>query len=306
MENTTVVSGKSGLIKAEGKLVIQDFAEVMAGFMPGKEIESEAFMLGDTPLTIRVYPNGDLDATKGHVSLFLFNRGDDDINVKCQLITDLETRNFSYTKLANAGEFGWGMFLTHAQCAEAYKEKDFVVEAKLEMLGEVTKIIGEQQSASKKRKLNVLENAYNKMTGANFILVFEGVQVPCHKHILAAASPVLEAMVENKHKEAIEGKANIKLSADVGEAFVRFIYTGDVQEELLKENASAFLEMGELYDLQEMKDIAETELLSQLNKENMVQMVALGELYRAEVIFAAALKMTKVNMSWLRNQVYSI
>ena len=144
------------------------------------------------------------------------------------------------------------------------------------------------------------------MTGANFILVFEGVQVPCHKHLLAAASPVLEAMVENKHKEAIEGKANIKLSADVGEAFVRFIYTGDVQEELLKENASAFLEMGELYDLQEMKDIAETELLSQLNKENMVQMVALGELYRAEVIFAAALKMTKVNMSWLRNQVYSI
>ena len=75
---------------------------------------------------------------------------------------------------------------------------------------------------------------------------------------------------------------------------------------MLKEHASAFLEMGELYDLQEMKDIAETELLSQLNKENMVQMVALGELYRAEVIFAAALKMTKVNMSWLRNQVYSI
>ena len=306
MENTTVFSGRTGIIKASAKLVIKDFVEVMPGFKPGRSIESEIFLLGDTPFTIKVYPNGVHDENEGHVGIFLNNRGgDDDISVKCQLITDLETRNFNYTKLAKAGEFGWGMFLTHAQCAEAYKEKDFVVEAKLEMPGELTKIVG-KQSASKKRKLNVLENAYNKMTGANFILVFEGVQVPCHKHILAAASPVLEAMVENKHKEAIEGKANIKLSADVGEAFVRFIYTGVVQEELLKENASAFLEMGELYDLQEMKDIAETELLSQLNKENMVQMVALGELYRAEVIFAAALKMTKVNMSWLRNQVYSI
>ena len=160
-------------------------------------------------------------------------------------------------------------------------------------------------SAPKKRKFDVWEKVHNKMARTDFILVFEGQEVPCHKHVLAAASPVLEAMVENKHREAIESKANIKLSAEVGRAFLRYIYVGEVQEDLLKEHTSAFLEMGEMYELNELKDMAEKALLSQLDKENMVEMVYIGELFRAEDIFEAALKMTKINMTWLRNQVYS-
>ena len=314
MDNTTVVSAKSGLIKAEGKLVIQDFADVMAGFRPGKKIESEAFMLGDTPVTIAVYPNGEVDEYKGHVSIFLYNNGDDDINVKCQLITDVEKREFGYDVPltakggGNPGR-GYSKFLSHAACAEAYKDKDFVVTAKLETDGdEVVKIFGRQSdaaSAPKKRKFNVWENVHDKMVRADFTLVFEGEEVPCHKHVLAAASPVLEAMVENKHREAVDSKADINLSAEVGRVFVRFIYTGEVQEDIMKEHASAFLELGEMYDLQELKDMAEMELLSQLEKENMVEMISIGEIFRAEDIFEAALKMTKINMTWLRNQVYS-
>ena len=114
------------------------------------------------------------------------------------------------------------------------------------------------------------------------------------------------AMVENKHREAIESKANFKLSADVGRALLRYIYTGYVSEVMLKENTSAFLEMGEMYELNELKDMAERELLGQLHKENMVEMIYLGELFRAEDIFEAALKMTKINMTWLRNQVWSM
>ena len=305
MDNTTVVSAKSGLIKAEGKLVIKDFAEEMAGFKPGMMIESEAFMLGDTPLTIWVYPNGALDEDKGHVSLFLINCGDAEISVKGQVITDLETKNFS-TKVVKAQELIWVKFLTHAQCAEAYKEKDFVVEAKLEMLGEVQVIVGKQSaSASKKRKLNVWENVYNEMSGADFTLVFEEEEVPCHKHILAAASPVFKAMVENNtYSEAIQSQANIKLSAEVGQAFLRFIYTGEMQEDVMKENAPAFLEMGQMFFLQELKDMAERKLLSQLDKTNMVRLAFLGDHFGAEDIFEAALKMIKINMAWLRHQVY--
>ena len=58
-----------------------------------------------------------------------------------------------------------------------------------------------------------------------------------------------------------------------------------------------------MYDLQELKDMTEVKLLGQLKKENMVEMISMGELYRAENIFEAALKMTKNNMTWLRNQV---
>ena len=134
-------------------------------------------------------------------------------------------------------------------------------------------------------------------------LVFDGVEVPCHKIILAAASPVLKAMVENKHREAIECKANIELTKEVGQGFVQFIYTGNLEEVLLKENPAAFLAMGEMYDIRELKDMAETELLIQLDKENMVAMSSIGEIFRADDILEAALKMTKANMPWLRSQV---
>ena len=98
----------------------------------------------------------------------------------------------------------------------------------------------------------------------------------------------------------------MKLSAKIGRAFVQYIYTSEVQEDVLKDHAKAFLSLGEMYNLEEMKDMAEKELLSQLEKENMVEMLSIGETYRAEDIFEAALKMTKVNIAWLRSQVYSI
>ena len=139
------------------------------------------------------------------------------------------------------------------------------------------------------------------------VLVFDGQEVPCHKHILAAASSVLEAMVENNHKEAIECKANIvELTEEAGRAFVRFMYTGKVEKAVMREHASAFLAMGEMYDLKELKDLAEKELMGQLTKQNMVELIDIGEFFRAEDLFEAALKITKANMTWLRSQVVVI
>ena len=80
-------------------------------------------------------------------------------------------------------------------------------------------------------------------------------------------------------------------------------YTGDLEQDVLKEQAPAFLALGEMYDLQELKSLAEEEMLLQLAKENMVQMISLGEIFRADAIFEAALRTTKVNMTWLRSQV---
>ena len=302
MENTTVVDATSGINKVTGKLVIKNLIGVMAGFKPGKFIASEKFMLGEHPLAIKVYPNGRTDETKGHVSVFLVNKGDEDISVKSQIITDVKTFSVDYTDPLRAGlGKGFSEFLTHADCTDAYADKDFVVTANVEMPGEPVIIAGGPNP--KKQKFNVLERVFDRMEETDFTLVFTGEEVPCHKIVLAAASPVFAAMVKNKHREAIECKANIELSGEAGRAFVRFIYTGDLEESVLEEHALAFLALGEMYDLQELKDMAEAELLSQLKKENMVEMISFGEIFRADGIFEAALKMTKANMTWLRSQV---
>ena len=109
--------------------------------------------------------------------------------------------------------------------------------------------------------------------------------------------------METKLKEGVEGKANVKMSKEVGQAFLKFIYTGEVEDATLTEHALGLLAMGEMYDLKELKDLAEVALIKSLRKDNMVEMIATGELHRANDLFEAALTYTKSNMIWLRKQV---
>ena len=43
--------------------------------------------------------------------------------------------------------------------------------------------------------------------------------------------------------------------------------------------------------------------LARKDKENMVAMISVGDIFRAENLFEAALKMARANMTWLRNKV---
>jgi len=297
LEHVTVFE-RATETKVTAKLVIREFVRELTLCKPGKEFVTDPFMVGDTPMAITVYPNGETDEVKGHVSVFLMNSSKVDVNVQCQMHMDAKTIHFDRVVEAESG-WGYPEFLTHAECIQEYSEKDFVVTATVEIHGESLKILG---GGGETPKFNVWENVYKQMQQSDFKFVFDGEEVPCHKHILAAASPVLQAMVKNQHKEAIESKANIELSEEVGRAFIRFIYTGELDEELMKEQSQAFLELGEMYDLQQLKDMAEAELMRQLKKESMVEFLSLGDIFRANKIFEAALKMTKANIAWLRSQ----
>ena len=304
MENLTVYDASSGVIRATGKMAIKNLVEVMSLYKPEQDFTSDTFNVGDNPMAILVFPNGATEKERGYVSIALWNGGDADITVKATFMTDALTWNNDPREFSvKAKRMSGGVkFLSHAQCTAAYKDKDFVVTVTVEIPGEALKISG-SGSAADPKKFGVWEKVYSKMEMTDFTLVFEGVEIPCHKHILSAASPVFEAMVKNQHLEAIEGRANIKLSDVVGKAFVRYIYTGELEESLLREEAVPFLELGDKYDVQELKELAEGELLRQLSRKNMVELVSIGDTHNANRILEAALKMTKVNMTWLRSQV---
>ena len=303
MENLTVLA-RSGDVKATATLVIKDFVDVMSKYTPGKSCRSDSFMVGDTPMAIKVYPNGFDEQQSGHVSIALRNLSQTiAVSVKCQFETDLKTWEFEHDI---SPRYGWtrDKFLSHAQCMEAYRDKDFVLTATVEIPGEDLKIVG-NKSIEVPDKSCVCKNLYTKMENTNFNLIFEGVEVPCHKQVLAAASSVFGAMVENQHLEAIESKANIELSEEVGRAFVRFMYTGEMDKDVLKMHAVAFLELGEKYDVQNLKLLSEGEMLRQLDRKNMVEFISIGDIFKADKILEAALKLTKANLTWLRSQVYN-
>ena len=293
---------KSNGVQATAKLVIKDFLDVMSACEPGKHCCSEVFMVGDTPMSMVVFPNGDNEEVRGNVTVTLENRGDAAITVKCTFTTDVRSWGFEPRAIESNMNWGTNRVLSHDKCTNVYHDKDFVVTAVVEIPDANLEILGKKLSDGP-QELSVWEKVYSNMERTDFTFVFGGHEVPCHKHILAAASPVLRAMVENQHKESIQSKANIELSEDVGRAFIQFVYLGKLDERLLKEHAPAFLELGEMYDLQELKHAAERELLVQLKKKTMVRLLLLGETFRAEQLFEAALKMTKINIPWLRSQV---
>ena len=156
MENITVYDGRSGVIQVNAKLVIKNFLEVIrSGFKPGKSFETMPFKLGDSPMILEVFPNGYDDDNKGYVSILLVNTGEADLSVKCKFITDVATEEFDYRNLEDGQHLGFFRFFTHAECAEAYKDKDFVVTAKVEIPGEPVKIVGIESVPAQTEKLNI-------------------------------------------------------------------------------------------------------------------------------------------------------
>ena len=87
--------------------------------------------------------------------------------------------------------------------------------------------------------------------------------------------------------------------------YEHYVIAGDLNIHAESESPSAkqLKELLEMYDLQQLKDMGEAELVRQLKKETMVEFLSLGDIFRANKIFEAALKMTKASMTWLRNQV---
>ena len=267
MEGATVFAKSEGY-QAIGKVVIKDFVELMSVCKPGKSYSSDTFMVGDTPMVAKVFPNGLEEEHKGFVSIYLSNRGDAAITVKCKFTTDVRSKKDRGTIPIEPNRMrGFGSFLKHDECVNEYQDKDFVLTVQVESPGSDWEVL-EQKSSEDPEEFNVWDNVFTNMERTDFTLVFDGHEIPCHKHILAASSPVLRAMVENHHVEAVQSKA------EVGQAFLRFIYTGKLDESLLKEHAPSFLELGEMYDLRELKDMAEGELMKRLDKKTMVTLLS--------------------------------
>jgi len=306
MENVTVIA-RSPKTEVSATLIIKDFLEELAR-PSGEFLESHDFMVKETPMRLRVYPNGcepysSSALYRGYVFAGLMNMGNGSVKVKYQFSTDIKTSLMVERTLVNGGGVVLD-FLTHAECQEFFKERDFVLKIQVEMEGERVKMAGEVPASRQLKSIyqEIGEKAFQGMEWADFILEFEGEEVACHKVILAGASPVLGAMVRNELQEAAKGKAAIKLSAVVGKAFVRFMYLEEVEEDLLKREVVAFLELGEKYQVERLKEFAEDWMLKSLNKDNMVDFLVAADTFRARRIKAAALRLAMANKDWLRGE----
>jgi len=296
MENSAVF-GMGPNTEVTASLTIKDIVKVIESSEPGQNCETDEFMVEETPMSLVVFPNGYGEAHRGWVSVGIKNRSQVDVEVKAEFTAE-ETRRRKKNIIKAGRLTGKDHFLAHDYIKEHYMEKDFVVEVKVVMEGELVRIRGPRKRKSIGQE--VTETAYRKMSWTNFTLVFDEEELACHKVILAGASPVFAAMLENEHREAREGRATIQLPAAVGRAFLRYIYLEELEEDILKDEVVAFLELGEKYQVEKLKEVAEAKMLQLLHRDNMVEFLMAGDLFRAPRIKAAALQLARRSLAWLR------
>jgi len=315
----TIIS-RSEKTDVTGKLVIENVLSELKEAKNGSCFHSDVFYAEDFAFELQISLNGKREEFEHCISTFINNRTGEPVlltNICFELKaippnsteTVLLARKRSNEMKIPANQGGGnGQMITHSALKEACEEGDdllFLVKAQLP--GKEMKVSSSSTRLNRTRKRKccaggVLENIYKKMRDADFAFVCDNEPIPCHKNILAGASSVFEAMIGNKkNKEAVEGEVDMNISAEVGRAFVEFIYTAKLDKEILAKEAVSFLELGDKYQMPGLKELAEEEMMTQLSRENMVKLLAISDLYRAKELHEAAIKFTKLNMAWIRS-----
>eukprot|EP00092_Neocalanus_flemingeri_P019277 GFUD01020881.1.p1 GENE.GFUD01020881.1~~GFUD01020881.1.p1 ORF type:complete len:349 (+),score=93.89 GFUD01020881.1:58-1104(+) len=147
----------------------------------------------------------------------------------------------------------------------------------------------------------VTSKIFEDMVFSDFRVVCNGRYFPCHKVFLAAQSSVFKKMFDSNMKEATEEMVElINFTEVVAESFVKFFYTGQVDKEVLNENIISFLDLGEKYNMNELKAVAEQVMITNLDKKNMLSFFLAGDLYRGQKIRTAAKTFLEENKKSLK------
>jgi len=147
-----------------------------------------------------------------------------------------------------------------------------------------------------RQQLNLqMENSYRNGDFAD-VEIHCGTRVfPCHQFMLAARSPVLRAMFHSPMSEAATKKVEIKdLAPDILDAMLLFMYTGEVPN--LEERASELLAAAEKYQMDQLKDMCEQELIRTTDCGNALAHLFLGDKYQAAGLRQKAAQIVALNL----------
>ena len=253
---------------------------------------------------LRLYPNGNTEATKDSLSFFIFLTSDkpnikihlkysiincsgEEVNVKKSdhHFRSPMTMNWGYTEFININDV-------------FDKTKKILNNDTLTLCCYITAGIGSENFAMENpveletsnspnicRDLNtLLENKHL----ADVVLVCNGKELHAHKCVLGARSSVFLAMFNHDMKEKRECKVKISdFDVPVLTEMLRYIYTEEVQN--IEQYSQDLLIIADKYALEGLKLKCETFLCNKISVDNAIEILTLSERHNCNKLKKQAL-----------------
>jgi len=128
-----------------------------------------------------------------------------------------------------------------------------------------------------------------------------GHEFKCHKIILAAQSETIKEAID---RWALEGEMNLdEYKPEVVDNLLRHCYLQPVEENVFEKNVIEFLNIGEKYNLSELKEKAEHFMISNMKKETVIEFLLAGDLFVADQVKEAALRFLCLNKPLLQENL---
>ena len=120
-------------------------------------------------------------------------------------------------------------------------------------------------------------------------LCLQGTEFHAHKAILAARSPVFNAMFGHEMEETRQNRVDIPdVDEETMREVLRFIYTGNTPN--LEGMADTLLAAADKYQLERLKVLCEESLVAGLATDNVCDTLVLADLHSAEQLKTHALE----------------
>jgi len=291
----------SNLVAKTVDFIIDNFEKEMEKGQ--HKLKSNTFTVKHTHWHIKVdIPGKAAEDGETYIGVYLRNDNNLNFSVEFKAVIGDTVKSFAYEVEANNG-YGWSKFLTKEAC------KKVLIDSKLQVHVEM-KLIQEEKTEISAAKSNIKDETsildskiFDMMSFSDFKVICNGNVFPCHKAFLAARSIVFRNMLEAEMKEANDGSVEIINHTEiVVDNFVKFFYINQVDDEVLKNHAISFLDLGEQYQMEGLKRMTELTMIAYLSTENMLRYFIAGARYQSEEIKEAAKAFIRKNRRSLVKQ----
>jgi len=130
---------------------------------------------------------------------------------------------------------------------------------------------------------------------SDVVIVCKGdVELKAHRAVLAARSPVFEAMFTHEMTEKLSGQVKIPdYKMEEMRDFLLFLYHAKLGS---YEHAAKLLELADRYQVPTLKELCEAYLTSKVTKDNAMEMLELANLFNSDILKQKAFDVVKLEI----------